>query len=136
MGARGNAAIKIAAELLDLPFSPFGDDWPKSTPRNLLRRFEEQGDRLREIAWRVRYIGNCLAELDRDAARKNAEIAALRARVARLEGALRFCADDLEAEVEDRYRGTKDHPAMTHKYERDLEPVTVARALLEKPNGK
>ena len=79
MSARGNAAIKIAAELLDLPFSPFEDDWPKSMPKRVLRRFEEQGNQLRELAWRVRYMGNCLAELDRECARKDARIAELEA---------------------------------------------------------
>ena len=86
MSGRGNAAIKTAAELLKLPFSPFEDDWPKSMPKRLLRRFEEQGDRLRDIAARVRYMGNCLAELDRECARKDERIAAL-------EDALATCAD-------------------------------------------
>jgi hypothetical protein len=44
--------------------------------------------------------------------------------------ALRACSDDLEAEVEGRYQGVKDHPAMTPKYERDLEPVVNARKIL------
>lgn len=44
--------------------------------------------------------------------------------------ALRDCADELASGVEDRYVATKDHPAMKWRYERDLEPVTVARAAL------
>jgi hypothetical protein len=39
-------------------------------------------------------------------------------------------ADDLEAEIEGHYANLKDHPAMTPKYERDMEPVRKARQLL------
>lgn len=46
--------------------------------------------------------------------------------------ALRECADDLEIEVEHRYAGVKDHPAMTPKYERDMAPVVCARAAIAK----
>jgi hypothetical protein len=53
--------------------------------------------------------------------------------IAALRGALNECADDLEAEVEARYsHGIKEHPAMTPKYERDMESVVKARVLLTK----
>lgn len=58
----------------------------------------------------------------------------LRARVEALEAALKDCADDLEAEV--RATHGADHPDGVHpsqvwKYERDVEPVVRARALLD-----
>lgn len=40
------------------------------------------------------------------------------------------CANDLAAEVEARYAGVKDHPAMAGKYERDLESARRVWALL------
>lgn len=49
-------------------------------------------------------------------------------RISQLEEALRECADDLESEVEARYAPL--HPAMEHRYRRDMEPVRKARALL------
>ncbi len=49
---------------------------------------------------------------------------------ARLRELLTECANDLEAEVESRYVRTKDHPAMALRYERDMEPVIAARALI------
>lgn len=48
-------------------------------------------------------------------------------RIEELEALVHELADDLEAEVEGHYEGTKDHPAMTPKYERDMEPVVRAR---------
>jgi hypothetical protein len=41
------------------------------------------------------------------------------------------CADSLEAYVEHEYVNTKDHPAMKWRYERDMEDVYRARALLK-----
>lgn len=41
--------------------------------------------------------------------------------------ALKECADDLEAEIEARYQDIKDNPAITKRYERDMEPVVCAR---------
>ena len=43
---------------------------------------------------------------------------------------LRELADDLEAEINDRYHFPDVHPAMQAKYERDTEPVRKARTLL------
>ncbi len=66
---------------------------------------------------------------------QSAEIAALRARVEGLEAALRECADDLEAEVRATHGADHPdgiHPSQERKYERDMEPVDRARALLEK----
>lgn len=59
-----------------------------------------------------------------------AEIARLQAKNERLRALLKDCADDLAGEVESRYQGIKDHPAMTPRYERDMEPVIAARAAL------
>lgn len=39
-------------------------------------------------------------------------------------------AADLEGEIEARYAGTKDHPAIARRYGRDMEPVRRARAYL------
>ena len=47
-----------------------------------------------------------------------------------LREAARDCADELEAEVEDRYLHTKDHPAMRPRYDRDMEAVIAVRAAL------
>lgn len=49
--------------------------------------------------------------------------------------ALQECADDLEAAIDGIYKAYEDkegkiHPAMAHKYERDMEPVRKARAIL------
>lgn len=55
---------------------------------------------------------------------------AAEARIEALEQALRDCADDLEHEIENRYLGYKDHPAMRSKYERDMGVVIRARAAL------
>lgn len=52
------------------------------------------------------------------------------AEIERLRGLLKECANDLAAEIEHRYDRMKDHPAMMPKYERDMEPVTRARAAL------
>ena len=46
--------------------------------------------------------------------------------------ALKDCADDLESEINARYNGPSQvHPALQRRYERDMEPVVVARRLLE-----
>lgn len=50
--------------------------------------------------------------------------------VAKLREMVRELSDDLEAELNGRYEGTKDHPAMKRRYDRDLEPVLRARSLL------
>lgn len=55
---------------------------------------------------------------------QNAEIASLRA-------VLTECVVDLDCEIEGRYRGIKDHPAIVPKYRRDMETVERGRALLE-----
>lgn len=78
MSAKENAAIKIAAELLRLPLSDIAEDWPTSMPKIALRRIAAQEERLKDVAVRVRYIGSCLSDLDR-------ECEALRRRVAELE---------------------------------------------------
>lgn len=59
----------------------------------------------------------------------DAEIAALRA-------ALAECAECLAERVDQGYHQRKQYPDMQRRYERDMEPVARARALLEKPNGK
>jgi hypothetical protein len=62
-----------------------------------------------------------LADLERAAA----EIVALRS-------ALRECADDLAGEIDARNAGDMlKYPTMKARYDRDMEPVVRARALLE-----
>ena len=55
-------------------------------------------------------------------------------REAALEAALRECADDLAQWLEASYKpsGQPIHPSQQRRYERDMEPVLRARALLEK----
>lgn len=55
----------------------------------------------------------------------------LRARVRRLEGALRECANDLEAYVMREYSGSILTPGNALRRARDLAPVDEARAVLE-----
>lgn len=55
-----------------------------------------------------------------------------RARAERLEAALREVTDDLENYVRQEYHADNEegvHPALAHRYERDMEPVRKARAL-------
>lgn len=61
-----------------------------------------------------------------------AELATLRAENARLREALEECADDLEAEVNDRYPPSQmaAYPDQQRKRERDMQPVVKARAAL------
>jgi hypothetical protein len=47
-----------------------------------------------------------------------------------LRKALKECSDDLEAYIEHHYDKVKDQPAMTRRYDRDMEPVKQARKLL------
>jgi hypothetical protein len=39
-------------------------------------------------------------------------------------------ADDLEAELRDKYNGTLHYPSQQKRYDRDMEPVRRARAVL------
>ncbi len=131
MSAKANACIHIAADLLRAVLSDIPEDWPRSMPRVALRAIAKQEDVLKDCAYRVRYAGNCLRELDR-------ECAALRARVEKLEAALRECADDLEAEVRATHGADHPdgiHPSQLYKYARDMQPVDRARALMEKKHG-
>jgi hypothetical protein len=64
------------------------------------------------------------------------EIERLRAERGRLRMALKDCADDLESELNGRYTGMKDHPAMKSRYDRDMPSVLVARNLLGDPEQK
>lgn len=68
---------------------------------------------------------------DDDNGTAKAALSAAEARIQRLAAVLVELADDCEAEVEHRYKGIKDHPAMTPKYERDMDAVRRARAALE-----
>jgi hypothetical protein len=57
-------------------------------------------------------------------------------RIEELEALLSDCADDLETLTEHEYRGYRDdagemHPAMQPKFERDMELVHRARAVLK-----
>ena len=60
---------------------------------------------------------------------KDARIAELEAANAELRVLLKDCADDLEAEVDERY-GETSKKCMPHRYERDMAPVVAARAAL------
>jgi hypothetical protein len=86
MSARASACIYIAADVLRAVLSDIPEDWPRSMPRVALRAIEAQEDVLKDCAYRVRYVGECLRELDR-------ECAALRARVEALEAGLRAIED-------------------------------------------
>lgn len=50
--------------------------------------------------------------------------------ISELKSTLSECASGLECEIEARYADTKDHPAMKRRYERDMEPVSRACALV------
>jgi hypothetical protein len=51
--------------------------------------------------------------------------------VERLRAALKECADDLEAEIRDRYKLTMDvYPSEKRKFDRDMASVIAARKLL------
>ncbi len=54
-----------------------------------------------------------------------------RQQIAHLRAALKECADDLEASVNAEYSGTLDYPFQKRKWERAMEPVIKARALIE-----
>lgn len=49
--------------------------------------------------------------------------------------ALKDCADDLEAFVEDLYAKTKGYPGEARRYARDIAPVNAARAAIAKALG-
>jgi len=87
MSARANACIHIAADLLRAVLSDIPEDWPKSMPRAALRAIEAQENILKDCAYRVRYAGECLRELDQ-------ECEALRARVKALEAFVQDLADE------------------------------------------
>lgn len=56
--------------------------------------------------------------------------------IERLRAALRECVDDLEAEINARYRWPDVHPALRRQYERDMVTVRQAReALCDRPNA-
>lgn len=61
---------------------------------------------------------------------ENKALGVLLASHAALEAMTKELADDIEAELEARYEGMKDHPAMKRRYDRDMESVIRARALL------
>jgi hypothetical protein len=60
------------------------------------------------------------------------ELIATRARVAKLEGVLKECADDLEAEFLHKYSLNDEtiHPAQQRDFDRDMDLVVRARAAL------
>lgn len=61
---------------------------------------------------------------------KESENATLSAKLAVCVEALRECAEDLGQYVESHYEKTKDYPSELRRYERDIEPVKKARAVL------
>jgi hypothetical protein len=50
--------------------------------------------------------------------------------ISRLAAALRECADDLAAEIDARYPTREAYPSEMHRYQRDMDTVIRARALL------
>ncbi len=49
-----------------------------------------------------------------------------------LADALEECANELEAWVEDHYKGAQEYPSEARRYRRDMEPVWEARNLLKR----
>jgi len=45
--------------------------------------------------------------------------------------ALQECADDLEADIKDRYESLLNYPSQVVKFDRDMKPVLAARAALK-----
>lgn len=78
--------------------------------------------------FRTRTFSNELAQM---VSAYEAALSAAEARIERLWALLVELADDCEAEVENRYKGIKDHPVMTPRYERDMDTVRRARAALK-----
>lgn len=65
------------------------------------------------------------------------QIEALQAENARLRELLAECAADLEGELYAHYSPESlDHPAMRDRYERDIQPVRLARAALKDGEGQ
>jgi hypothetical protein len=57
---------------------------------------------------------------------------ALRAEIKKLRAALNECADDLEEEINGKYRGSQNiYIHEMHRFDRDMAPVTNARKLLQ-----
>lgn len=102
-------------------------DMMHSEYKTAVARIAELEDKLKD----EEYVSKDTNEMFHEVRDENIE---LRARIAELEAALKDCADDLEAEVDARYRICPDntvHPAMQRKYEMDLLSVRAARAALE-----
>jgi hypothetical protein len=57
---------------------------------------------------------------------------ALQAENEKLRAALRECADDLEAELKARHGTSFPYLLMAQRFERDMEPVRVARRLADR----
>lgn len=51
---------------------------------------------------------------------------------AELMAALEECSSELEAEVEAKFNAVKRHPGMLHHYERDINSVKRAKALIDR----
>ncbi len=74
-----------------------------------------------------------IAELRKEADMMHSEYKTATARIAELKAALKPCADELEAELNNRYRIEPDgsvHPAMQDDYELEMATVRAARAAL------
>ena len=76
------------------------------------------------------------AHLDEGGKLGNGVVNELLAEVVKLRKALQECADDLQAEIEDRYPisipgkpGRDVYPDMQRRYDRDMAPVIKARKL-------
>lgn len=96
-----------------------------------VERLREENEKLRGAflyEYPVRYIKGDLAIADDT-------ISELETENTKLRNALKECASDLEYEINARYQiDGKVHPALKHKYDRDMAPVRDAAALLESGN--
>ena len=106
-------------------------DWWQDYIRAELERAHEHYENqaavaIADLEAQVQSLTGALAEEAAMWASVDAERQAL---VGELGEALAECADDLEAEVRDRWfmGGTEVHPALEHKFERDMAPVNKAR---------
>ena len=68
--------------------------------------------------------------------RANAELITNADLIPKLARALRDCADGLANAVENEYAATRHYPVMEMKFQRDMEPVNRARALLAELDGR
>ena len=62
-------------------------------------------------------------------------ITSLQSDLQRTRDALKECADDLAERIAADYKSTTGYPTQRHRYNRDMEIVHYARAILTPPTG-